>query len=96
VRALRDSTSGPATAFTSWEVAPTARLLQIRLPQDGTESESIRAIPVRLFPPIAPGATIQTISIIFDEGTGSEPDFTGFAFLDNIDVNGVLIGKPGG
>jgi len=47
------------------------------------------------FPPIAANATIISIAIVFDEGTDTGPDFTGFAVIDNIDINGVLIGKPG-
>jgi hypothetical protein len=35
---------------------------------------------------------VTGIDIVFDEGTDVGP---GFAVLDNIDVNGVLIGKPG-
>lgn len=38
--------------------------------------------------------TVQSISIVFDEGTiGAGPDNFGVAILDNIDVNGVLIGQ---
>ena len=39
------------------------------------------------FPPIDPNATINSIAIVFDE--------QGSAVIDNIDVNGTLIGKPG-
>jgi hypothetical protein len=48
--------------------------------------------PAQAFPVLTPGATINSITIILDEGTDSGP---GFAYLDNIDVNGTLIGKPG-
>jgi hypothetical protein len=37
-------------------------------------------------------AVVTGIDIVFDEGTEVGP---GFAWLDNIDVNGTLIGKPG-
>jgi hypothetical protein len=38
--------------------------------------------------------TIQRIQIVFDEGTDNGgPDFFGAAFLDNIDVNGTLVGR---
>jgi hypothetical protein len=47
------------------------------------------------FPPIAPGSTVKSIQIVFDEGTDTGPDFSGIAVLDNIDINGTLIGKPG-
>lgn len=48
------------------------------------------------FPPIT-GASgpVVSIDIIFDEGDDTGPDNTGTAHLDNIDINGVLIGKPG-
>lgn len=48
--------------------------------------------PATAFPPVLPGSTIQSISIIFDEGTDQG---NGFVYLDNIDINGALIGKPG-
>ena len=44
------------------------------------------------FPPISPTATVNTIDIVFDEGTDQG---TGQAVIDNIDVNGTLVGKPG-
>jgi hypothetical protein len=37
--------------------------------------------------------TIQRIFVVFDEGTDIGPDYFGAAFLDNIDVNGQLVGK---
>jgi hypothetical protein len=45
------------------------------------------------FPPIAPGATVNSIEIVFDEGTDTGTDFSGFAMLDNIDINGTLVGR---
>jgi hypothetical protein len=47
------------------------------------------------FPPIAPGSTVKSISIVFDEGQdpSGAPDQFGAAILDNIDVNGVLVGR---
>jgi hypothetical protein len=38
--------------------------------------------------------TVQRIFIVFDEGSDTAPDFFGAAVLDNIDVNGQLVGKP--
>jgi hypothetical protein len=38
--------------------------------------------------------TVQHIYIAFDEGSDTGPDFFGAAVLDNIDVNGQLVGKP--
>ncbi len=46
-------------------------------------------------PAITAGLTVDSISIDFDEGTDIGPDFSGMVVLDNIDVNGVLIGAPG-
>lgn len=46
--------------------------------------------PSQAFPPIASGATVQSISIIFDEGTDAGPG-AGLAVIDNIDINGILI-----
>jgi hypothetical protein len=39
------------------------------------------------------GKTVQDISIVFDEGQDTGPDNFGLAVLDNIDVNGVLVGQ---
>ena len=45
------------------------------------------------FPPVLPAETIVGISIVFDEGSDTGPDNFGLAVLDNIDVNGQLIGS---
>lgn len=48
------------------------------------------------FPPVLPtSGSIVSISIVFDEGTDPSggPDSFGLAVLDNIDVNGQLIGS---
>ena len=37
--------------------------------------------------------TVQRIVIVFDEGQDAGPDFFGAAILDNIDVNGKLVGR---
>lgn len=44
------------------------------------------------FPPVPDGAQVASIAIVFDEGTDVGP---GFVYLDNIDVNGAVAGKPG-
>ena len=44
------------------------------------------------FPPVAPGATIQSLSLIVDEGNDTG---TGKNVVDNILVNGRTIEKPG-
>jgi hypothetical protein len=45
-------------------------------------------------PAFTSGLTVTSISIDFDEGTDIGPDFSGMVVLDNIDVNGALIGAP--
>lgn len=48
---------------------------------------------IRFTPPAAPsGATVKSISLVYDEGTDAGSDNFGMAVLDNIDVNGVLVG----
>jgi hypothetical protein len=37
--------------------------------------------------------TVKRISIIFDEGYDTGPDFFGAAILDNVDYNGTLVGR---
>ena len=49
--------------------------------------------PAAAFPPIIPGSVVQTIDIVFDEGTDTGPDYFGIAILDNIMVNGVSVGR---
>jgi hypothetical protein len=56
----------------------------------------LRWTAAQAFPPIPPTAPIRSLSIVFDEGQDTGPDFFGLAVLDNIDVNGVLVGKAGG
>jgi hypothetical protein len=43
-------------------------------------------------PVINPTDTVKSISIVLDEGTDAG---AGFIYIDNIDINGVLIQKPG-
>ena len=72
-------------------------------PDDPVNWTRVRFTDADAFPQLAtnppwPGfgsAVVQSIAIIFDEGTDTGPDFTGHVFLDNIDINGVLMGKPG-
>jgi hypothetical protein len=56
-----------------------------------TAAELAAATP----PIVAASGTVVSITIILDEGTDAGPDFTGQSFLDNFDVNGALMGKPG-
>lgn len=44
------------------------------------------------FPPISSTDQVKAIEIVFDEGQDAGPDNFGLAVLDNIDINGVLIG----
>ena len=63
-------------------------------PQQGWTRVRIDPLnPAQAFPPIAPGAKIVSIDIVFDEGVDVGPDFSGMAIIDNIDVNGVLVGR---
>jgi hypothetical protein len=39
------------------------------------------------------GIKVSSIQIVFDEGQDINPDFFGLAVLDNIDVNGTLVGR---
>jgi hypothetical protein len=39
------------------------------------------------------GITVSRIRIVFDEGQDAGPDFFGLAVLDNIDINGTLVGR---
>lgn len=45
------------------------------------------------FPPITPADEVRSIAIVFDEGQDTAPDFFGLAVLDNVDVNGTLVGQ---
>jgi hypothetical protein len=39
---------------------------------------------------------VKEIDIVFDEGQDTAPDFFGLAVLDNVDVNGTLVGQGAG
>jgi hypothetical protein len=49
--------------------------------------------PASTFPPVLPTDTVKSIQIIFDEGQDTLPDNFGLAVLDNIDVNGTVVGR---
>jgi hypothetical protein len=59
----------------------------------------LRWNPVTAYPAAGGGPvpisslTIKQIAIVFDEGQDTGPDNFGLAVLDNIDVNGTLVGK---
>jgi len=58
----------------------------------GVVWERRRYDPAAAFPPIAPGSIVTAITIVLDEGMDIG---VGFTYLDNIDINGTLVGKPG-
>jgi len=52
------------------------------------------ANPAQASPPVAPGQQIKSIAIVLDEGPEATPNpGGGLVVLDNIDVNGVIVGK---
>jgi hypothetical protein len=53
----------------------------------------LRWTPEQAFPPIPPTAPMRSLSIVLDEGQDVGPDYFGLAVLDNVYVNGVMIGK---
>lgn len=52
----------------------------------------VRFTDANAYPPVTADETVQSIQIVFDEGTDVGQ---GFVYLDNIDINGTMIGKPG-
>ena len=54
--------------------------------------ERVRQTGADAFPPMAATDTISAIYIIADEGTDQG---SGQSVVDNVDVNGTLVGKPG-
>ena len=73
-------------------------------PQDPLEWTRVRfqtSDPTESFPPIPPGSVIDSISLIFDEGTEvptvQDPNGVGLSVVDNIFINGQVIrsGKRG-
>jgi len=69
----------------------------VHTPIPGTNWTRVRFTGADAFPPLLPTDTAVSVDIVFDEGTTlfGEPYGTGFTYLDNIDVNGTLVGKPG-
>jgi hypothetical protein len=67
---------------------------QTPAPQDPANWTRVRFAATDAFPALSSFAdiTVTGIDIVFDEGTDVD---NGYAILDNIDVNGVLAGKPG-
>jgi hypothetical protein len=51
----------------------------------------LRWTPAQALPPIT--SPVRSIEIVFDEGQDTGPDNFGLAVLDNIDINGTLVGR---
>lgn len=51
------------------------------------------ANPAQAFPPITGKSPVKSISIIFDEGQDVPGDGSGSAIIDNINVNGKIVGE---
>lgn len=50
--------------------------------------------PDQAFPPITPGQQVKSITLIVDQGPEAGPNAAGgVVVLDNIEVNGILVGK---
>jgi hypothetical protein len=49
--------------------------------------------PTNFFPPIPAGEHVSVMDITFDEGTDTAGGMPGLAVIDNIDINGTLIGS---
>jgi len=56
-------------------------------------SDPTQAYPAIPTSPTSAANTVSSIAIVFDEGTDQG---VGFAILDNINIDGVFLGKPGG
>jgi hypothetical protein len=64
-------------------------------PIAGTNWTRKRFLGPECFPAITVGATLQSVDVVFDEGTDTPVPNAGSTYIDNIDINGTLIGKPG-
>ena len=69
--------------------------VQTVAPQDPVEWTRARFTAAQQFPPIAPGSTIVSITLLHDEGTDTaseqDPNGVGLAVVDNIFINGQFI-----
>ena len=68
----------------------------------GTDSEGntwlrkrfdLSSASTNVYPPFTTGETVKSIEIVFDEGIDTGTDYKGWTYLDNIDINGTLIGQ---
>jgi hypothetical protein len=72
--------------------------------QDPAQWSRVRFMAAQQFPPIPPGSKVQSISILYDEGTDTpstntqsqEPSGVGLAVIDNIYINGQVIRRGKG
>lgn len=86
------NTTDGTTHFTSCAATPPSATLVD--PQGNTWLRlrfDLTSASTDVFPPLTPGEKVASIQIIFDEGTDNGQ---GYTFLDNIDINGVLVGQP--
>ena len=51
------------------------------------------ADPTQAFPPMNPSSTVKSMRVILDEGPSTTDSKAGVVVLDNIDVNGTMIGQ---
>jgi hypothetical protein len=81
-----------------------ANSVSISAEQDPAQWSRVRFAAAQQFPPIPPGSRVQSISILYDEGTDTpsgsatsqEPSGVGLAVIDNIFINGRLIRRGKG
>jgi hypothetical protein len=72
--------------------------------QDPAQWSRVRFTAAQQFPPIPPGSRIESISILYDEGTDTpsstatsqEPSGVGLAVIDNVFINGRYIRRGSG
>ena len=53
----------------------------------------LRFVLASASPPITSTFPVKSIQVVMEEGSDAGPDFFGLAVLDNIDINGTLIGR---
>jgi hypothetical protein len=96
-------TGGPKTE-TFHFVGGCANSASVPADQDGTQWSRVRFTAAQQFPPIPAGSRIESISILYDEGTDTpsanatsqEPSGVGLSVIDNIYINGRVIRRGKG
>jgi hypothetical protein len=81
-----------------------ANSVSVPAEQDLAQWSRVRFTAAQQFPPIPPGSKVQSISILYDEGTDTpsssatsqEPSGVGLAVIDNIFINGQFIRRGRG